>query len=376
MKIGIITFHRAINYGAYLQAYALKQVLMDLSAQVDIIDYRSKKIERSYYSPIHSWESIKTNIKNIVTWKAQSKRNQAFAPFFDKYIFSGENKIIYSSDKLKEISNQYDAFISGSDQVWNLRCNTGDMAYLLDFVKEKKKKFSYAASFGYVIEDDYRNSLYKNLISEFEFKSVREQKGIDVIYKLLGSKCGNIAKHIDPTFLIGLDQWKKFVKPIDQKNKYVLVYSLTMPPKMLEYAEQVAEANHLEVVIITLNNLFTLTTKHKVITASPEQFLSYINFAECILTNSFHGTAFSIIFRKKFRVLLNRNPQHDNGRILDLLNTLDLSSTIIDESDQVIDFRLIDYEIVDGHLQKLRQQALDYLNWILGGKYDIFNREY
>ena len=366
MRIGIITFHRAINYGACLQAYALKQALLDLNVQAEVIDYRSKMMEKSYYSPIHTWEPIKTNIKNILTWKVQNKRNQVFAPFFNDYISSEKNKIISDPSKLSTLNNEFDAFISGSDQVWNLRCSYGDLAYLLDFVDNKKKKYSYAASFGYFKKEDFENETYKRLISDFAFRSVRETTGIEIVTKLLDGKCENTAQHIDPTFLLGLEKWKKLLRPIDYGEKYVLVYSLTMPPKMIELAEKISRHYGLKLKIITLNNLYTLQSKYDVIIASPEEFLSYMFSAEYVLTNSFHGTAFSIIFNKKFRILLNRNPQHDNGRLLDLLKVVGINSSIVNDNLDDLNFYPVDYCHVNKNVSDLRQEALKYLKWVLG----------
>ena len=375
MKVGIITFHRAINYGAILQAYALKQTMLDLGAEATIIDYRSRLIEKSYYYPIHSWESIKTNIKNLLVWNVQIKRNQAFANFFNKYIFEGEDKIVYNGDSLKKIENMYDIFISGSDQVWNLRCNYGDMAYLLGFVSNKKKKFSYAASFGYVMNEDYKNTIYKKYISEFSFRSVRESIGIEIVTKLLDGNCENTAQHIDPTFLLGLEKWKTLFKPIQDNDNYILIYSLTMPPKMIELAEKISNQYGLKIKIITLNNLFTLRTKHEIIIATPEEFLSYIYHAKYVLTNSFHGTAFAIIFNKKFKVLMNRNPQHDNGRLLDLLKVTGIGNNVVDDDTCNMEFFQIDYIKVNKKICDLRRNSLEYLRWILGGMDETYIRE-
>ena len=265
-----------------------------------------------------------------------------------------------------KIRKVYDAFISGSDQVWNLRCMNNDMSYLLNFVRDNKKKYSYAASLGYVMEDDYSNKEYQRLISEFKYKSIREKRGIESVNRLLGGSDPTIGQHIDPTFLLGVDEWKKVACDVKTDSKYILVYSLTMPPKMIEYAKKLSKETGLGLKIITLNNLYSLTAGENVVIASPDEFLGYIDKAEYVITNSFHGTAFSIIFNKRFKVLLNRNPQHDNGRLLDLLSSLDIDSVLINDDSNDFLFEEINYEEVNKRIEANKQQSVSYLKSIIG----------
>lgn len=365
-KIGILTFHRAINYGACLQAYALKKALNELGADADVIDYRCDFLEKFYHKPIHKGESIKSTVKNILTWDIQKKRNRQFAGFFNKYLYNGDKEVFSTKEDLKSLNKKYDIFITGSDQVWNPGCNTGDLSYLLDFVDDNNKKYSYSASFGYFTDENIKDKAYKSLISDYKCISVREKKGEKIAAELTDNASPlKIRRDIDPTFLLNSSQWHEIMPKIN-KGKYVFVYSLTMPPKLISYAEDFARKNNLELICFTLNNLYTKTTKNKVITGTPEEFLSYINKAEYVITNSFHGTAFSIIFNKKFCVIKNRNPQHDNSRLFDLLESLDISDCIIKDDAKELSFPQIDYSKVNDKLDNLRQDSVNYLEELIG----------
>ena len=365
-KIGILTFHRAINYGACLQAYALKKALSDLGADADVIDYRCDFLEKFYHKPIRKGESVKTTVKNILTWYVQKERNRQFEGFFNKYLYNGEKEVISTKQELKGLNGKYDIFITGSDQVWNPGCNTGDLSYLLDFVDDNNKKYSYSASFGYFTDENIKDKAYKSLISDYECISVREKKGEKIAAELTdNAQPLKIRRDIDPTFLLNSSQWHE-IMPKNNKGKYVFVYSLTMPPKLISYAEDFARKNNLELICFTLNNLFTKTTKNKVITGTPEEFLSCIENAEYVITNSFHGTAFSIIFNKRFCVIKNRNPQHDNSRLFDLLESLDISDCIIKDDAKELSFPQIDYSQVNDKLDNLRKDSVNYLKELVG----------
>ena len=365
-KIGILTFHRAINYGACLQAYALKRVLTNLGADADVIDYRSDFLEKYYRKAVHKGESLKSTVKNILTWDIQKERNRQFEGFFNRYLYNGEKEVIGTKEELKGINEKYDIFITGSDQVWNPGCNTGDMSFLLDFVDDNNKKYSYSASFGYFTEENLRDKAYKSLISDYKCISVREKKGEEIAAELTdNAQPLKIRRDIDPTFLLNTSQWHEIMPKIN-KGKYVFVYSLTMPKKLISYAEDFARKNNLELICFTLNNLFTKTTKNKVITGTPEEFLSYLNNAEYVITNSFHGTAFSIIFNKKFCVIKNSHPQHDNGRLINILESLGISDCVVKDDATELSFPRIDYSSVNDKLDNLRKDSVNYLKELVG----------
>lgn len=363
-KVGIITFHRAVNYGACLQTYALKEALSNLGVNVEIIDYRSSDVEGIYRQAIRKGAGIKTILKNMLTWSVQKRRNQAFLLFLENYVLRKGAKSFYQPEELEALNQEYDIFISGSDQVWSPLCTANDKTYMLDFVKDESKKYSYAASFGVVDEQYLCNEEIRQLLQSYAFLSVREQKGLEIIHSMLGENVKkNTAQHIDPTFLLEKDKWTTLTRSVE-KDKYVFIYSLSMPSEVIEYAEKVAAEKHLQVKCFTLNNLYAMLHPTKVINGSPLDFLSYIANAEYVVTNSFHGTAFSIIFNKNFSVVKNVNPNHDNSRLTNILNMLGLEDRLVVENEVFHSLKPINYARINQRVMMMRHESMEYLKKI------------
>ena len=365
MKIGILTFHRAVNYGACLQAFALKGFLENKGYEVDIIDYRSNYIEGIYNNPLLKGTRIKTKIKNIITWSAQKKRNQKFKEFVRTYLKCSEENSLYTKDQLKEAEKKYDKIIVGSDQVWNTLCTGNDTVYYLDFIEDNSKKFSYAASFGIVNNEYYELENLKKLLKEFNKISVREKKGADILEKMTGIKAPIC---LDPTFLMSRKDWINKIDKINRKN-YVLVYSLSMPKSIVDYAEKLAKQKNMDVIYFTLNNLFSIKEK-RVINGSPMEFLSYFENADYVITNSFHGTAFSLIFNKNFTIFKNANKNHDNSRLENILSLVNLENRMINEGEEKFFEEEINYKIVNDILNKKVDESKKYIDEILGDGYE------
>lgn len=361
MKAGIVTIHRASNYGAVLQAYALKETLRKRDVPTDIIDYRCSFIEEFYLNPFAKFFGTKTKIKNALTWHIQKARNAKFKPFIENYLNCTEAGSVYTHEELLGLNEKYDVFISGSDQIWNPVCTGGDKAYFLEFVQADEKKYSYAASLGNISAKFAKSEVYKELLSQYSELSVREKKGQAVVQEMTNRKA---SVHLDPTFLLEKKDWEYFVKPVEKK-KYLLIYSIAMPKTIEDFAVSYAKQHGLEVVYITLNNLFTLKKRKNVITCTPEEFLSYMFHADCVVTNSFHGVAFSIIFNKKFYVEKNANPNHDNSRLENILDCMGLSERFIENGIAVAKNDEIDYRKTNDRIEALRAEALAYLDRIV-----------
>ena len=360
MKVGIITIHRASNYGAVLQAYALREFIKELGYDAELVDYRCASIEEMYTNMFGSMFSLKSKIKNILTWSVQKNRNKKFEYFINNDLNCTDATSCYKKEQLEECNDKYDVFISGSDQIWNPFCTGEDKHYFLDFVKDNKKKYSYAASFGTAKKAFIDHPLYRKLLGMYQCISVREKNGKDVVREMTGK---DALVHLDPTFLLNREKWIEKANTIEVKNEkpYVLVYSIAMPKSIQKIAVDYAEKNNMDVRYITLSNLFTVKNSKKTITCSPVEFLSYIMHAECVVTNSFHGIAFSIIFNKKFCVEKNANPNHDNSRLENILGCLGLENRFvtngnIDEINQDIDYTIVNQKISD-----MRKLSVDYI---------------
>lgn len=358
MKIGILTFHNAVNYGAVLQAYALKKFLEENDNEVEIINYKSEFIENVYNKPFSKNYSLKSKIKNIMTWNIQLKRNKKFEEFARNFLEINNTDVV--NKIMESIEKKYDKIIVGSDQVWSTLCTNNDTTYYLDFVSDSSKKISYAASFGIVDENYYENKEIKKLLSEFSKVSVRENIGLE-IYKKMTNKSAITC--VDPTFLLSKNEWTKELPKINVPN-YLLVYSLGMDDYIVEYAKKIAATKSLNIIYFTLNNLFTIKNRKKVIIGSPMEFLSYIEKADFIVTNSFHGTAFSIIFNKEFIVVKNNNKKHDNSRLENIINLLNLNDRLVDRDNMKIVDKKIEYNEVNLRMNELVGSSKKFLKEI------------
>lgn len=346
MKIGIITFNRAINYGAVLQAYALQKFLDSLGIDSDIIDYRSPYIEE-FYKPIkaHPLREPKTFIREVIFAPNNLKKRKKFNDFSYKYLRL--TKPIYDENELKGLNNQYDCFISGSDQVWNLKWSGFDKVYFLDFA-ENEKKYSYAASFGFERIPEGQEQAYAELLREFKKISVRENTGKNIISELLG-RTSEVS--LDPTCLLTKNEWKTTAKkPAD--SGYVLLYTLERNSKLNAYAKALALEKNTKVIYIA-----DAIKKSKQYSyqgfLSPEEFVGLFANAGYVVTNSFHGLMFAVIFEKQFCLQYQQKKDAPNSRLSDFLHDFDLEDRVM-----VGDY-LKDKPINYIHVKKLMEKKKD-----------------
>lgn len=359
MKIGIITFHRAINYGAVLQAWALQTAIKQFGCEVEILDYRNEWME-SYSGIFYTYGKkicIKTILSVLRNLPVRFKRVQNYRRFNKKYLQLSHP--LYKKD-LPAIENKYDSFITGSDQVWNNYLANFDDSYFLSFVKEKQKKNSYAASFGFSNFPKELKNDYRNRLNAFNKISVRESQGISLVKEI----CGKSAiLCVDPTMLIEKKQWECLLQPILRK-KYILVYALNPIVHLMEYAEFLSETENLDICYISSEwkNIWDYRENKRVkhiIAPSPRKFISLINEAEYVLTNSFHGTVFSLIFHTKFYSEIDYITKR-NDRIESLLLNVGLQSRIITEKLPEIGDN-IDWMEVDKKMDSQKQTSENYL---------------
>ncbi len=336
MKIGILTFHRAHNYGAALQLYALAHHLTALGHEVVVIDYRSKAIEKGY--KIFDWRKvIAKNPRRLIaknrayfsTLAARKARHRAFRDFMH------ENFTLFDYSNI----SQLDMVVIGSDQVWNPQIAGGyDVPYFGDFGgRSTPRMVTYGASAGWA-EGQLECEIFKNVLSRFSHLSVREEslKGILQPLTLVP-----ISVVVDPTLLLSKDEWSEIaVKPKSVPEKFVLVYQIALSDKILSMARTIADELGTEVIEIDGYIRSKDSEKHRS-ACSVEEFLWYFQSAEFVVTSSFHGTVFSIINSVPFYSV--EVGGKGNGRITSLLSQLNLESRIVAEGSS-IDATPINYE--------------------------------
>lgn len=359
MKIGILTFHCAHNYGAVLQCYALQEILKSFGYDVEIIDYRPSYILNYYkvfnfhrFTTRNPIKIIKSSINEILTIKYRLKRFQAFQSFID------EKFNLSKHIEKKDIPSNYDCYVLGSDQIWNPQITMGfDPIYFcyFKFPKNNKKYISYAASMETSILNEQEKTFYKNALQNFDEISVRE----NYLEKLLQPLTNKAIKTVlDPSLVADSAIWNSLAKRPSMNKKYVLIYQVRIDKNTRRIAQIIANQLHTEVVEITASvDCRHLIRKNSYQCLSPEEFLGWIKYASCVVATSFHGIAFSIIFNKPFYSLkLGKG----DTRILSLLQNIQLEDRMINKASSPI-FQDINYEIPNKFLANLRMQSKEYL---------------
>lgn len=364
-KIGTITFHGAQNFGSVLQAYALQEFVESLYAEAgkdclyNVINYRTE-FQKSFYSIYKSVKSPKNIIKNAVAFRYNSDlkvKNQRFEDFLSNYINLTDE--VSKADELEKFASAFDFYISGSDQIWNVRASDFESAYYLDFVKSGKK-LSYAASFGPLKIDwsIYNKEKYSVLLSQYSDISVRETGSADNVKELTGSNC---EVNIDPTFLLAKEQWKSIQSGANYNDgKYILLYCLEPSKEQLSMAKAISKELNLPILVTRYNNKNDMINGFvKKYDCGPLDFLSYIDNAALVLSSSFHGTAFSMIYNKPFYVFGGMK----DSRISSILKIANIEDRSIESFGDVerVSLDTVDFSVVNEIICNEREKSKNYL---------------
>lgn len=334
-KIGMITFHRANNLGAALQAYALYTYLNDNICPTEIIDYYPNNAIPARNTLLRR---VMRMAKKTVGGKEQKARYQRFAKF-DTFINEcrTSEKVYYGDKEIETDPPKYDLIISGSDQILNTTLTGNSRAYYLSFAQDTPK-ISYASSFGRADVSETEIAYIKQYLKGFRTLSAREESARRLINSLTNHRVELVA---DPVFLLSKEKWSSISEPT-KSEKYVFVYAMENTPWLVETIDRVRTQYGLPIKIV-LGGSFQLNVDGEVDNCcGPRDFLSYIKNAECIVTNSFHGTAFSIIFEKKFICVAHSSK---NTRLENLMKVIDA------ENKQINGMRKYNADcVIDGNL--------------------------
>ena len=347
-KIGILTFHNAINYGAVLQVYSLQKTIKDMGCYSSVIDYRCPKIKEA--DKYIKTDSLKSIIKSIYDIYTLYKKRKKFNNFLQENI---ERSREYKRGELCKLETNFDSFIVGSDQVWNPYITDYDDVYLLSFVNDDNKRNSYAASFGLSqLPSNWCDECMKEL-SRFHVLSTRESTGKEIITSKLKKE---VSVDLDPVFLRTANEWRSLVK--NKKGKYIFVY---MPwEETLTFAKKLSVETGLPIIQCGWKSVLNPGKNVGQIESSlgPDEFLSLLHNSEYVVTGSFHATAFSIIFHKNFFVEI---PSKVGSRIQNLLEMFYLQDRRIGSECN----KDINWDMVDGLLDKYRLISKERLKNII-----------
>lgn len=349
-KTHILTFHRALNYGAILQCYALFSAISKYT-ECDVIDYRANCIENRY-KIIGGNRSPKGVLKSALSAPSTYKKREKFDEFIRRRIVTTK-KLVELEDLRKYPWGENDKFCVGSDQVWNLELTLNDTSYFFDFLPQDADKFSYAASIGENIREEWK-MLFRNRLETFKSVSVREDTAKEQIDSL------GIQSHIniDPVFLLSQNEWGQISTPIKyEKEPYVLIYLLQKADSFMDAAIRYAHDRKKRIVIISTGLKRSYDAEY-VSDCGPDEFLRYFLKADIVFTNSFHGISFSILLNKQFYYQLQGNNVRTNSRLYDLVKLFHLENR---DADHIGDGCIIDYSVVNKIIEREKSRAQEYL---------------
>ena len=372
MKACIITYSSAVNYGAILQTYGLYKVLQNNHVETTVIDYVP---ERYDYDSIDYKEKL---IKSSLRWKKipivrrlwadkilkESILNRiVFRDFLEKNI--PLTKKYRSSAELRNDLPLADVYITGSDQVWNsdfLWSGIIDGPFYFDFLPNYCRRISYASSFGKNKLNEKEVYYVKKYLEKYSAISVREKSGVKLLSDI-GIKADEV---LDPTLLAGKECFKQLIPSrLLEKKTFFLLFQIKYDKKLYEIANLIAKKNGM--TLITIFPSFHNSQKckgKKIVLPAIEDWLWYFYNAEFIITDSFHATAFSIMFNKQF---VSSGFAYLNGRITNLLEITNLQNRLLTSYDchNLLELfnNKIDYKDVNDRIEICRNFSL---NWLMG----------
>lgn len=351
MKIGIATFQKVNNYGAVLQAYALSQALSHMTKEpVFVVNYKREQDDEQY-APWCNLNQIMENPKfNII-------RYLKFASFRNRYLpltkqLSSKNYFKYMSD--------FDIGIWGSDQIWNKQhCAKSDETFFFAH-HIPVKKIAYAPSMGGCSENAYSSQNIADL-KNFDKLTARDTKTQKNLKKLTGKAVPIVP---DPVFLLSETKWKNLIQNRREKNtsEYILLYEVYRDTQAYRIAKRASDKWGLPLKVISYYSIYDDDQTQMLNNCGPIEFLEYIYYAKYVFTNSFHASAFSIIFQKDFYTIIRTMGQND-VRKQDLLNEFGLNSRLVKKSYEIDHIEpVIDYTVTEKLCKEKRNYGLRYLH--------------
>lgn len=376
-KVGLCLAFKGTNYGMLLQAYATQQIVEAYGFDTEIIDYRSgrnKGIKPSFAAMHVAITKILDKVlarKNRINTEAYdemhiqniNKRKDSSKSFSDKYL----HNIVKCNGitELKEKSKEFYAVLVGSDQLW-----LPDMAvtnfYTLRFAAPGVRRISYATSLGVSSYPNYAKKVAGDYWKEIDFLSVREEQGREIIQSIIDIPVEIVA---DPTYLLTREEWLERIperKIVD--DGYILCYFLGNTDKFVGFAKRFAKSKNLRLVSILSNecnsNDYSVFDE-VLIGRGPEEFINLIRNASYVLTDSFHGLAFSVINEKQFYIFYRNRPevkQSRHSRIDNIVKLWDVQDRlIIDPENAPVTNDIIDYEVVGRKVDSFRKESIHFI---------------
>ena len=361
MRIGVVTNFDTKNYGSLLQAFALQRKLEELGADPYVLQKKTSdkrllgaRAKKFLFRSGNNY-SLKDKAEIKRAKKAFSIKNRKLQTFVNENI----DVRVCSPKSARLVVGDTDVMIAGSDQIWSSSAGTLSEFTTLQFVPDRIKRYAFAASVGTTELNEESKILLRNGLECFTEVTVRESSAVSLIKDVTSVPVNAV---LDPTFLYDEEYWAAIAKKPEVDEPYIFVYMLRPEPVTLSAALALADKTGYKVYLFS-NRLINDTRVKNVTDAGLEEFLGYIKNADYIVTNSFHGTAFSIQFKKQFVSIAISG---SGMRVTDFLQLVGLQNRIITSADQIdtIDNE-IDWNSVEGVIRAERKRSIEYLNRII-----------
>ena len=356
-KVGIITFHEALNYGAVLQAYALKAVCEEMGCEAHIVDYNYGGIEEKvapvakFLAAPNKKAALPGLVRGLLGYPGDKKRERAFAAFRKNYL--SESAPCGSAAEISALG--YDVLIAGSDQIWNRGVTRGsyDPVFFMDFDTSARKILYGASSEDVPFSGEKEEAFRKALEGLSGTVSIREQKLVDYVESLTGKRYPLV---LDPTLMGGRAVMERIPTPEPPKERYILLYQIDANPASDISVRSLEARFGCRVYTMTVPRLDNAYGRKG--EAGPEEFLALLKGAEFLVTNSFHGIALSILFEKNFYVYENGGVMSRIDGLLDQVGLLDRKVKMVADIDLE---KPVDHSAVSLALDQVRPDARAFL---------------
>lgn len=361
MNVGIITYHSAYNFGSVLQALATQHVVRELGYDAKIINYRMKS-QYDFYQ-IKRKKGLKAAIKRFLygfRYNDMLEREFIFEDFI-KNNFLLTNEFAEPQDAAC-VFQQFDTIISGSDQIWNKNSNelySVDWEYMHPYLLHGYvgNKISYASSVVNMTEEQL--GFLTPYLSDFFYISCREQDASDKVSKLINKDVETVC---DPTILLSVDDWKEYFQSYsDIREDYILIYTLASFMRSNEIVSKIKRnyKNQRIIVISPISPIIKTLGVDIRYNVGPQEFLNLIYNAKCVITDSYHGTMFSINFHVNFYHIIEEGTREI--RVRNVLDLLGLNERQVHKLEDVDISKAIDFECIDYSLDAFRNRSIQYL---------------
>lgn len=333
MKVGIVTFHCAYNFGSVLQAWALKRGIEALGHEVRTVDYRGADFKQY---KLMSFTRPKRFLSNIKNYSRNRVRRDAFEAFISEELSPTDRSYTKrTQDQMIELAADFDCFVCGSDQIWNLDCTHGPVGpYFLDFAGDARR-VAYAPSLSHVRfeKDNFGPAQQEQIaawLSCFSAISVRERSTVPLFQPLVEK---SIDVCLDPTLLLGKADYAPLIRCPEGVEGSLFVYMLERNDGLVRYASRLAKKMGLDICYVSKEPLDFGVSANNLYGIGPREFLGLIEGCAAVVTNSFHATVFSLLFNRPFETFVT---ERSGSRMKELLESVEAEGHLVDGSKVIV----------------------------------------